>query len=354
MTDEHIDSDIDNSEYEAGHVGNASEADSIKMEWYRAQGLDTKAYITPHELAVLLLPSFETEFEAMRHSGRIQFAVANHPVLKEIWRAVAGGEVESETVGEQIFLNKNCALVWANKTDFDMPDVLRIPVVSIDSSQTSHETSSEATIEGNTLPTKSFNGTVRVEEAPLEILNEIVDRKSGYDIIFCGKAAHLKKCRGTAILMELLHSPNKAIDALVLDTAQRLPLSEDSEVIYDGFGDSDGDLPLADAQTIQMIKKLIEQAQLARELGNVEEADQITEKVETLHKEYIRPGGQSRITRGERSKAVDRIQKAIDRGVLERLEKQHPDLYSHFKASIKFGSHPSYQPTSNIDWVLPA
>jgi tetratricopeptide (TPR) repeat protein len=202
---------------------------------------------------------------------------------------------------------------------------------------------------------------------PPETLHKGVFRKEGeyWAVGFGGNSFRLKDTKGLGYLAHLLRHPGTEFHVLDLaggiagqrddDEAgrseQRLPRrDEDLEkagIHIGGLGDAG---EMLDEQSKSAYRRrlsdLREQLEEAKELGDVERAEQAEQEIEALTRELSRAvglGGRNRRAMSASERARQSISKTI-KSVLERIEQSDTKLADIFARCIKTGNFCSYQP----------
>ena len=203
-------------------------------------------------------------------------------------------------------------------------------------------------------------------------------RKEGeYWTVGCGgKAFRLKDTKGLGYLAHLLRHP--AAEFHVLDLAgiaSRRDEDETSQSVQ-GLARSDEDLEkagihigsLGDAGEMldeqakvayrRRLSDLREELEEAKELGNVERAEQAEQDIDALTRELSRAvglGGRNRRAASASERARQSISKTI-KSVLERIAQSDATLGDFFSRCIKTGYFCSYQPDPDfpIAWEFAA
>ena len=134
---------------------------------------------------------------------------------------------------------------------------------------------------------------------------------------------------------------------------------------YDGLAEVDafsGNNTVADDQAIKQYERehnnLAEQLEEANAMGNVDEVEQIKERMEALADEISKnKASELKKKRNQpedgsiAKKTLDKISKNI-KTAIAKIEKQSPKLAEHLSQSINNGSIKIYSPEETPDWHL--
>jgi hypothetical protein len=173
-----------------------------------------------------------------------------------------------------------------------------------------------------------------------------------------GKAVRLKDTKGLGYLAHLLRHPATEFHALDLmggiggeredetsDSAHRLPRGEEdldkAGIHIASLGDAGEMLDeQAKAAYRRRLSELREELEEAKELGNVEHAEQAEAKIGALTRKLSRavgPGGRNRKAASASERARQTITKTI-KAVVERIGRTDPALGEIFARCIKTGT----------------
>jgi hypothetical protein len=164
-----------------------------------------------------------------------------------------------------------------------------------------------------------------------------------WTLTFNHKTVHRRNLRGFVYLADLLRSPHAEITALNLATRELA-----STVITRA---SD----VTDERALQQVRAELQQKGV--ELAKLAPNDwarrgEIDKEIKAL-RDYLTQGkdcaGFRRKTNGRMARARGSVTNAINRAIVG-LQKSHPELAAHLKASVKTGSICRYGPTKTPDW----
>lgn len=210
-----------------------------------------------------------------------------------------------------------------------------------------------------------------------DLLEEVLPRKAGefelqcegatWRAVFRGEACTVPDSKGMAYIALLLSNPNKEIHSTQLhgepvNFGHGLPAQEpDNDEPVDQLRPKSGKRVHVDAvqdaegaaNYKRRLKKIKEQIEEARELGNTEQAAILAQEEHDLTKGIARSigyGGQSR-REGPAKKARQAVSKAI-KTALAGIKTAHPALHQHLETALKLGEFLKYQPDDGVRWMV--
>ena len=162
---------------------------------------------------------------------------------------------------------------------------------------------------------------------------------------FAGKEVHIHHLVGLGYLADVLRSPRREIEALVLVGSQPENLAVDV-----GPG-----IELADDKAIRDARNLLKERQAV--LAGLRPNDwakrgQLEEEIGKIES-YL---GQTKTVRGTARKAggqAEKARKAVGgaiSGALRKIHQRHPELAQHLRDSIRKGKTVAYLPQTTVDW----
>ena len=195
-----------------------------------------------------------------------------------------------------------------------------------------------------------------------------VFRKEGeyWTVGYGGKAFRLKDTKGLGYLAHLLRHPS--VEFHVLDLAGGMPGQHDEDDSDHGLPRGDENLEkagihitsLGDAGEMlddqakasyrRRLSELREELDEAKEIGNVDRAEQAEQEIEALTSELSRAvglGGRNRRAASASERARQSITKTI-KAVMERIAQSDAALGDHLARCIKTGTFCSYQPADDF------
>jgi tetratricopeptide (TPR) repeat protein len=180
------------------------------------------------------------------------------------------------------------------------------------------------------------------------------------------KTFRLKDTKGLGYLAHLLRHPS--VEFHVLDLAGGIPGQRDDDELDHGLPRGDDNLEkagihiasLGDAGEMlddqakasyrRRLSELREELDEAKEIGNVEHAEQAEQEIEALTSELSRAvglGGRNRRAASASERARQSITKTI-KAVIERIAQSDAALGDHLLRCIKTGTFCSYQPADDL------
>ncbi|MFC6679980.1 hypothetical protein ACFQE7_29130 [Nonomuraea ferruginea] len=168
--------------------------------------------------------------------------------------------------------------------------------------------------------------------------------------MFAGRAVHVPDAKGLRDLHTLLGSPGTDMPAV------RLLDPEGGELVVAArrMGGDDVLDEEAKARYRHHLTLLDEEIDRATELGDDRRAAELDGERAALLEELRRAaglGGRSRRLGDEAERARKTVTARI-RDVLRKLDRAHPELAAHLRATVSTGSTCRYQPDTPITWRL--
>ncbi|TXK34418.1 AAA family ATPase [Nonomuraea sp. C10] len=173
---------------------------------------------------------------------------------------------------------------------------------------------------------------------------------SVWSLVFAGRAVHVPDAKGLRDLHTLLGSPGTDMPAV------RLLDPEGGELVVAArrMGGDDVLDEEAKARYRHHLTLLDEEIDRATELGDDRRAAELDGERAALLEELRRAaglGGRSRRLGDEAERARKTVTARI-RDVLRKLDRAHPELAAHLRATVSTGSTCRYQPDTPITWRL--
>ncbi|MEV4835726.1 AAA family ATPase [Nonomuraea sp. NPDC049486] len=171
-----------------------------------------------------------------------------------------------------------------------------------------------------------------------------------WSLVFAGRAVHVPDAKGLRDLHTLLGSPGTDMPAV------RLLDPEGGELVVAArrMGGDDVLDEEAKARYRHHLTLLDEEIDRATELGDDRRAAELDGERAALLEELRRAaglGGRSRRLGDEAERARKTVTARI-RDVLRKLDRAHPELAAHLRATVSTGSTCRYQPDTPITWRL--
>ncbi|MDB1086369.1 AAA family ATPase [Streptomyces sp. ACA25] len=179
-----------------------------------------------------------------------------------------------------------------------------------------------------------------------------VFRREGavWTLTFAGETVHLPDAKGLRDLHLLLGVPGQEVPAV------RLLAPEGGEVVAAARGLGGDDLLDAEAksQYKRRLTLLDEEIDRAALLGDDRRAAEFDREREALLAELRTAAGLAGRSRrlGDEAERARKTVTARIRDTLRKLDRQHPALAAHLRASVSTGSHCRYHPERALDWRL--
>lgn len=174
-----------------------------------------------------------------------------------------------------------------------------------------------------------------------------------WSVTFAGRTCHLRDTRGLRYLAQLLRQPGREVYVTAL--FDQPPCGDVRRVGDTVLSASLGDagVCLDAAATAQYQRRLgelraaLDEAESDNDLGR---QSGLREELSFLTAELASAGRQRRVaSHAERARVT--VTKGI-RTVLDRIDKAHPILGRHLKATIRTGYFCSYTPDPRVDWLV--
>ena len=183
---------------------------------------------------------------------------------------------------------------------------------------------------------------------PESVPNEFRKHGQLWQLVYAGKSTHQTQRKGLNYLAFLLAHPNRPISALMLEQAVegRAPVIPGSagEALFE-------EARVEYGQRIDEIQSELAEAKYNNDLGRQES---LREEWEALKAELNRAtglGNRCRQACEDLDLARRRVKMAISRA-MDRLERDHPLLWTHLNLSVRTGRILSYEPEQSVEWLL--
>lgn len=164
-----------------------------------------------------------------------------------------------------------------------------------------------------------------------------------WQVCYAGSSVTLRGSKGLNNIASLLTQPNKEIHCTDLMGAA-ITNEPGTEVIDQK----------AKKEYEQKIIDLREELEEAEDMNNFELASRLSEEYETLVEHLSKSLGLAGETRKVGS-SVEKARSAVTlriKSTIKKIETVHPHLAKHFSRSLKTGTFCSYEPESEVDWLV--
>jgi len=187
-----------------------------------------------------------------------------------------------------------------------------------------------------------------------------VFRREGqvWELAYNGTTTRVSHAKGIAVLARLLAAPRRAVH--VLDLIERPPASGTAprSTAFEDLRPPGALGEILDAkardQYRQRLINLEQEIDDASSDGNTEQAARLKAERDFLTDELAHAlgfGGRARITGDPAERARWAVTKQV-RNAIARIDKVHPDLARHLKASVRTGRFCTYEPEHPTEWML--
>jgi|GEM_PF-1638033 len=167
-------------------------------------------------------------------------------------------------------------------------------------------------------------------------------------VVFDGKESYVDHSNGVLYIAELLRQPDVALSAADLrDAISGRPKHWTSP----GMKASDEEALLSYRRRFEDILEGLEEAKRNNDAGRAEKLEEQKARLADEVKKTQGLGGKSRKLGDDVKRARTTISNAIGRA-FANIEKAHPALGAHFRACVRLGSRPIYQPGRAMIWTV--